>query len=489
MKSLRKSNVTATIIKNMAPHKEREDMDKLTYASATALAQSIRAKEISSEEVVDAYLQRIEEANPQLNAVVQLTADAARAQAREADAALAKGHIRGPLHGVPMTIKDNIETTGVICTGGTKGRASYVPKQDATVVARMHDAGAIMLGKTNLPELGLTFETDNLVYGRTNNPYDLSCTPGGSSGGEAAIIAAGGSPLGLGNDMGGSIRLSAHFCGIAGIKPTTGRVPRTGHFPWPGNWLDMLWQPGPMARFVEDLVLVLPIIVGVDWRDPSVVPMPFGDPRMVNLKSLRVAFHIDNGIMSPSREIVEVVKKTAKVLSEADMAVEEDLPSGIEQSYEIFFGLLAADGGAGMETLLHMVGTTEMHPWTNGLLEVCRATAMTTADFTRLMLKWAMFRSSMLSFMRKYDVIICPVCAYAAPPHGGTLAADRIPAFSYTMTYNLTGWPSVVVRGGTSPEGLPIGVQVVARPWREDIALAVAQNIETILGGWQRPPL
>jgi amidase len=186
-------------------------MDKLIYASATALAQSIRAKEISSEELVDAYLQQIEEVNPQLNAVVQLTADAARAQAREADAVLAKGHIRGPLHGVPMTIKDNIETTGVICTGGTNGRASYIPKHDATVVARMHDAGAIMLGKTNLPELGLAFETENLVYGRANNPYALSCTPGGSSGGEAAIIAAGGSPLGLGNDMGGKHSSSSPF--------------------------------------------------------------------------------------------------------------------------------------------------------------------------------------------------------------------------------------------------------------------------------------
>ena len=436
-----------------------------------------------------AYLQRIEEVNPKLNAVVQLTADAARAEAREADAALAHGEIKGPLHGVPMTIKDNIETAGVICTGGTKGRASFVPTQDAAIVARMRAAGAIMLGKTNLPELGLAFESDNLVYGRTNNPYDLSRTPGGSSGGEAAIIATGGSPLGLGNDMGGSIRLPAHFCGIAGIKPTTGRVPRTGHFPWPTGVLDMLWQPGPMARFVEDLILTLPIIAGVDWRDPTVVPMPLGDPKTVDLKSLRIAFHTDNGILSPTPETVEVVKKTAKVLSDADMTVEEDRPEGIEQSFEIFSGLLAADGGAGIEMLLQMVGTTEMHPWLQGLLELGRANAMTTPEFDVLMLNWAMFRSSMLSFLEKYDVIICPVCAYPALSHGVTFDEDKIPAFSYTITYNLTGWPGVVVRGGTSPEGLPIGVQVVARPWREDVALAVAQHIETVLGGWQRPPL
>lgn len=464
-------------------------MDKLIYASATALAQAIRAKEISSEEVVDAYLQRIEEVNPMLNAVVQLTADAARAQAREADAALARGNIRGPLHGVPITIKDNIETVGVICTGGTKGRASFVPTQDATAVARMRAAGAIMLGKTNMPELGLAFETDNLVYGRTANPYDLSRTPGGSSGGEAAIISAGGSPLGLGNDMGGSIRLPAHFCGIAGIKPTTGRVPRTGHFPYPSRWLDPLWQTGPMARFVEDLILTLPIIAGVDWRDPTVIPMPFGDPKKVDLKRLRIAFYTDNGIMSPTPEIVEVVKKTANALSDAGMTVEEERPEGIAQSHYIFNGLLAADGGAGVEMLLRMVGTTEMHRWTQGLQEFCRGIAMTTAEFGGLMLNWAMFRSSMLSFMEKYDVIICPVCAYPALPHKATMARDNVPGMSYTMTYNLTGWPGVVVRGGTSPEGLPIGVQVVARPWREDVALAVAQHMENALGGWQRPPL
>jgi len=465
-------------------------MDKLIYASATALARAIRAKEVSSEEVVNAYLQRIEEVNPKLNAVVQLTADAARAQAREADAALARGHVKGLLHGVPVTVKDNIETAGVICTGGTKGRASFVPTQDATVVARMRAAGAIMLGKTNMPELGLAFETDNLVYGRTNNPYDLSRTPGGSSGGEAAIIAAGGSPLGLGNDMGGSIRLPSHFCGIAGIKPTTGRVPRTGHYPWPENWLDMLWQPGPMARFVEDLILTLPIIAGVDWRDPAVVPMPIGDPKKVDLKSLRVAFHTDNGILSPTPEIVEVVKKTAKVLSDAGVTVKEDRPEGIEQTQELFFGLLAADGGAeDPQRGLQIAGTTEMHPWTQGLLEFCQANAMTTAEFTHFMVRWAMFKASMLSFLEKYDVIICPVCAYPALPHNAIMALDKLPGVSYTMTYNLTGWPSVVVRGGTSPEGLPIGVQVVARPWREDVALVVARHIETVLGGWRSPPL
>ena len=217
---------------------------ELIFASAGEQAKAIRDKQISSQELVRACIKRIEEVNPKLNAVVQLPAETALRQAREADKALAKGEIRGPLHGVPFTLKDAIETEGVISTGGTLGRASYVPKEDATVVKRLRAAGGVLLGKTNCPELGWAWESDNLVYGRTNNPYDLSLSPGGSSGGESAIIAAGGSPLGLGSDAGGSVRFPAHCTGIAGIKPTSGRVPRTGHFPGPGGTLDALWQIG-----------------------------------------------------------------------------------------------------------------------------------------------------------------------------------------------------------------------------------------------------
>jgi len=464
-------------------------MDDLIYASATTLAKAIQSKEVTSEEVINAHLERIQEVNPKLNAVVQLTADSAREQARKADAALARGEITGPLHGVPITIKDNIETAGVISTSGTKGRANFIPAEDATVVKRMKNAGAIMLGKTNLPEVGLAFESDNLVYGRTNNPYDLSRTPGGSSGGEAAIIASGGSPLGLGNDAGGSIRLPSHFTGIAGIKPNTGRFPRTGHFFPPGGLIDTLWQVGPMARFVEDLILTMPILYGVDWRDPGVIPMTLGDPSDVDIKSLKVSFHTDNGIMAPSPETVEVVKAAAKSLSDAGLEVEEARPTGIEQTYDLFMGLFAADGGAGVKMMLGMVGTTEVHPLMAKLQEMQKAGEMSTAESGGLVFQWDMFRSTMLSFLKNYDVIICPVNATPAMEHGETFDEEKFPAFSYTMTYNLTGWPGAVVRGGTSPEGLPIGVQIVSRPWREDVALAVAQHLETALGGWKRPPL
>jgi amidase len=310
-----------------------QSTDELLYASAAALAKAIREKKVSSEEVVSAYLRRIEEVNPKLNAIVQLTAEVARAQARDADAALARGEIKGPLHGVPFTVKDTIETAGVTCTSGTKGRASFVPTQDATAVTRLRAAGAILLGKTNTSELGLGFETDNVVYGRTNNPYDVSRTPGGSSGGEAALIAAGGSPLGL---CSANISQPAHFCGIAGLSPTPTHVPRTGHFPPPTGPGADIFQVGLMARFVEDLSLTLPIVAGIDGRDPAIVSMSFSDPKTITLKGLRVAVYSENEIMSPTPETVATVRAAAKTLSDAGAIVEEARPPRVEESYERF---------------------------------------------------------------------------------------------------------------------------------------------------------
>ena len=457
-------------------------MEELIYKPATMLASMIRRKEVSSVEVVEAYLQRIEAVNPKLNAVVQLSVETARTQAQQADAALARGDSQGPLHGVPMTIKDSLDTAGVISTGGTKGRASFVPTADATVVARLRAAGAILLGKTNTPEFTLSFETDNLIYGRTSNPYDLSRTSGGSSGGAAAIIAAGGSPFDIGSDYGGSIRLPAHCCGIAGIKPTAGRVPRTGHiFPF-GGILDTFQQLGPLARTVNDLKLLLPLIVGPDWIDPAIVPLPLGNPEAVPLNPLRVAFHTDNGVLAPTQATAAVIRKAATLLADEGMRVEEARPKGIEQSYETFRALVSADGGAAVRRLLQAAGTTE-----HSFPGLSAAQAVSAAQLDALIVKWYRIRSAMLSFFREYEVILCPVNAYPALPHGSM--EEVLQAFSYTMTYNLTGWPGAVVRGGTSPEGLPIGIQIVAQPWREEVALAVAAYLEKALGGWQRPPL
>ena len=460
---------------------------ELIYESTSALVEAIRSRKVSSEEIVQACINRMEDVNAKLNAVVQLPAELVLQQARDADQALARGEIKGPLHGVPFTLKDAIETKGIICTGGTEGRSHYVPNEDAVVVKRLREAGAILLGKTNCPELGWAWESDNLIYGRTNNPYDLELSPGGSSGGESALIAAGGSPFGLGSDAGGSVRFPAHCTGIASIKPTSGRVPRTGHFPGPGGILDALWQIGPLARFVEDLALVLPVVSGIDGRDAAIVPMPLGDPRAIDPRRLRIAFHTDNGIATPSGEIAEVVKKAAAALAREGIPVEEVRPRVIEQTYEIYFSLFTADGGAGVESMLKMAGTTRVHPLMRRVLELQRQGAKSAGEFAALVGQWDTFRREMLSFMSNYDAILCPVCSFAGMVHGSTY--DRLSCFSYTMTSNLTGWPAAVVRGGTTQQGLPIGVQIIARPWREDVALAVAQLLQDTLGGWQRPPI
>lgn len=462
-------------------------MKEFICASAKSIAKAIRDKSVSSYEVVEACIRQIETINPKINAVVQLDAQRALDQAKKADEELSKGQVRGTLHGVPMTIKDNLDTAGMITTGGTTGRAGFVPDTDATVVSRLRSAGAILVGKTNTPELTLAYETDNLIYGRTSNPYDLERTSGGSSGGAAAVLAAGGIPFDIGSDTGGSIRLPSHACGTAGIRPTSGRVPRTGHILPPGGVMDFLTQIGPMSRHVEDLAVILPIIAGVDWKDPSIIPMPMRSPDHVDLSKLRVAFHTDNGIAAPTPEIQSAVRSAAESLGDVVAQVAEKCPAGIEQALELNTELTIGDGGAWIRHLLDDFGTTAVHPWIQGILDIAEDHPLPLPEFSHLFLRLDRFRSRMLSFMASFDALICPVNATPALPHGQSI--ENYPNFSYTFTYNLTGWPGAVVRVGESAEGLPIGVQIVARPWREDVALKIAEYLETVFGGWQQPDM
>jgi amidase len=452
--------------------------------SATKIAETIRSREISCEELISAYIRRIEEVNPSLNAVVQLCADRAIIEARVADQALAGNEPQGPLHGVPITIKDNLDTAGIVSTGGTKGRSAFVPTRDATAVARLRSAGAILLGKTNTPELTMAFETENLIYGRTNNPYDLSCTCGGSSGGAAAILAAGGAALDVGSDTGGSIRVPSHFCGTVGIKPTAGLIPKTGHILPLGGIVDTMTQLGPMARNTEDLALALPILAGVDWNDPSVVPMPIRDYRKLPIKDCRVAFFYNNGIFEPSAETTAAIASAVKLLEDSGASVEEAQPSVVKNVYDLTIALWTADGGAGFEAVLREAGTTEVHPFMAGVLDSCRSGAQDPGKLTALLERWSWFRTEMLRFIEPFDVLLTPVLPFVALPHGTTFNDELFPGFSYTMIHNLTGWPAVVIRVGTSAGGLPIGVQVAAKPWREDVALAVGQHLEAAVAPW-----
>jgi amidase len=457
----------------------------LTWATAAQLAELIRRKQVSSLEAVDACILRIEAVQPEINAVVQLTADRAREAARSADQALARGGSPGPLHGVPMTIKDSLDTVGIVTTGGTRGRRDFVPSEDATVVARLKAAGAILLGKTNTPELTLSYETDNPIYGRTNNPWDPTRSPGGSSGGAGAIVATGGAAFDIGSDTGGSIRVPSHFCGVAGIKPTSGRVPRTGHIIPAEGHLQSWTQLGPLARSVDDLALILGVIAGPDGRDAAIAPVPLGDHRGIDLPTLRVAVHTDNGIRAPAAEIAKAVTDAAGALASAGAAIEERRPDGLAEGFSLAIELYSADGGAWVKRLLAKAGTTEPGPSLAGLMGQLRA--VPSADLTAAIERWDVWRGMMLRFLDRYDAILCPPCALIAPPHGGASSGDTFPAFSYTFCYNMTGWPAAVVRAGTSPEGFPIGVQIVGRPWREDVVLALSAAIERGLGGFQAP--
>lgn len=458
--------------------------DPIEFSSAGAMADAVAKKRVSAEELVRACLARIEAVNPRLNAVVQVDPTGALARARELDAALARGDRLGPLHGVPMTIKDSLDTAGLVTTGGTLGRKGFVPTADATVVDRLRQAGAILLGKTNTPELTLSFESDNLIYGRTSNPYDPSRTSGGSSGGAAAIVAAGGAAFDIGSDYGGSIRLPSHFCGVAGLKPTAGRVPRTGHvYPF-GGVQDGFQQIGPIARSVADLALLLPIIMGPDFIDPGVVPQPWRDPAETTLSGLRVAYHADNGIATPTPETIQTVEAVAKALADGGATVVSARPTGADRAMAVGLPVYFWDGGAAIRRLLQEAGTTE-----TTLGASIGGTKASAIDIEASIHALDVWRSEMLRFFRDHDVILCPVCAAPAMPHGQAAAPASFPQFSYTFTYNLTGWPGAVVRAGTSPEGLPIGVQIVARPGREDVALAVAGFVERARGGYQRPPL
>jgi amidase len=456
----------------------------LNELSVVDMAEAVRARRITSAELVDACLRRIDAVNPKINAVVRLAPNARR-EADAADADIRAGRSRGPLHGVPFTIKDSLDTAGLVTTAGSVGWASRVPGRDATVVARLKAAGGILLGKTNTPEFTWSDETDNDVFGRTNNPYDLARTPGGSSGGAGAIVAAAGSPLDIGSDTGDSIRQPAHVCGIAGLKPTSGRVPRTGHSPSYGGVLESLTQLGPMARRVDDLALVLPIIAGPDGEDPHVHPVPLRDPADVDIASLRVVTFTDNGVRQPTPETAAAVRAAADAIERTGARTREEVPPAIGDAWTAWDGLLRADGWAWLKRLITAAGTPGLGSYETR--QWIREDPLRGDALSALVERADGIRARLLRWVQDVDLIVCPAMPQPAIHHGDSEASWF--GDTYSDVHNLTGWPSVVVRGGTSPEGLPIGVQLVAQPWREDVALAGARVVEAASGGWQRPAI
>jgi amidase len=439
-------------------------MNEILALSGVAQAALIRKRKISPEELFRLHLEQIAEVNPGINAVVEVLPFS---EPKE-----------GPLRGVPFSIKDSIEVEGTVCSAGTLGyQNAPKSKRDATLVARLRAAGAIPVARTNLPDLLFAFESDNLIFGRTNNPYDYSRTSGGSSGGEAALIASCGSPFGLGSDAAGSVRLPAHYCGIASLKPTSGRLARTGHVPPAGGWIEALWQIGPMARHVEDLQALMPILLGSDGEDRTVVPMPYSE---VPLENLRIAYFTHNGFAEPDAETQAVVREAARALGAV-----EARPPGVERSYDLEMMFLGADGGDGVRAFLRSIGSDRTHPLLEGWLGKLEKYRTDLKGFASYWTLIDRFRASMEPYLTLNDLILSPVSTSAAVAHGTSIEEKNFKGFSYTMTHNLTGWPAAVVRCGTSSDGLPIGVQVAGAPWREDIVLGAARRLEEIFGGWR----
>ncbi|BBZ39679.1 amidase [Mycobacterium conspicuum] len=463
---------------------------ELCHLPAHELVRLMTSRSVSCREVTQAHLAQIERVNPTLNALVEAAdPEECLRLADHADECAARGRPLGAAHGLPVVVKDVIKVAGLACSGGSSALRAVAPA-DATAVARLRGAGAIVLGLTNVPELGRGAESNNSLYGRTNNPYDLARTPGGSSGGSAALVAAGGAALSVGTDEGGSIRQPSHNTGIAGLKPSHGRIPRTGNvFGSAPGIFGPFSHYGPLARSVADLFLGLSIMQGPDLRDPYAVPAPLGNPADVDLASLRVATYLDDGISAPTDEVAAVVTAAAAAVGEVAAHVRHAIPGCLGRTMELLWTsvFLGGDGGQEFEEVLRALGVTE----TSEELAEFRAQAskveFSVTHARRRLAELDQYRVDMLKFMADYDVIVCPAMPTPAKPHHHGLV--EVSDFSHLMVHNITRWPAAVVRCGTSNDGLPIGVQIVARPWQDATALAVAAHLETVFGGWQPPPL
>lgn len=446
-------------------------------------------------ELVEAHLSRIERVNPQINAFVSLDPKRVRREAAAAQAAVQSGERLGPLHGVPITIKSSIDVRGLPCEAGTKLRAGNVPEKDAPLVARLKAAGAIILGNTNVPELLMAYETDNLLYGRTNNPWDLTRTPGGSSGGEAAAIAAGCSAGGVGSDGGGSIRVPAHFSGICGLKPTPGRIPATGHFPGSVGPFTQLGVVGPMARNVGDVKLLFEVMAGPDDGDVRSAPVPLHPPGAeVRLRKVRIGYFEDDGLAPVTMETRQAIRTAADSLREQGFDVEPFRPEGLEEARKLWWLFFGLTGGLVLGPMLEG-HESELSPILREFNGIVHSDERLTLD--RLLNAWMerdQRRINFLEQMREFPVLLCPVCSVPAFRHGERAwqiegkEVKYLDSMRYTQWFNLLGNPGMVIPAGLSPEGLPIGVQFVGKPYEEELIMGVASCVEKACGNWKKPP-
>jgi Asp-tRNA(Asn)/Glu-tRNA(Gln) amidotransferase A subunit family amidase len=470
-------------------------MNDLIFLSAVAMAEQVRSKNISPVELVAAHLAQIEKLNPRLNAFVQVDEEWARRAARAAEKAVMQKKTPGPLHGVPISIKSSISVAGLRHESGTRLRAGLVATQDAPLVTRLKNAGAIVLGVTNAPEFLMAWETDNLLHGRTNSPWDLERTPGGSSGGEAAAIAAGMSAGGVGSDGGGSIRVPAHFSGICGLKPTPGRVPATGHFPVSAGPFALIGVVGPMARTVADLKALFEVMQGPDDGDTCAAPVPVCWPSADAVKNLKIGYFEDDGRTPVTPETRAAVRTAAEALRSAGFKVEPFQPQGLEEARQLWHKFFVVASAMLLKPMFKE-GDADLSPILKQFLD--EAAVQPAHPGRSLLDAWIqrdLLRARFLAQMQQYPILLCPAAAIPAFRHGERSwqvegkTIHYLDAWSYTEFFNLLGNPAAVVPVGHSPEGLPIGVQIVGRPWEEEQVLFVAAALEKECGVWKIPPI
>jgi amidase len=441
------------------------------------MAAMVRDGAISPVELVALHLKQIEARNPALNAFVAVFAEQALAEARDRERAAQQDEPRGLLHGVPVTIKDSFDIAGQATVVGSRLRTPAPAADDAPPVARLRSQGAILLGRTNTPELLAAFETDNFVTGRTNHPLDCERTPGGSSGGEAAAIASCCSPGGLASDGGGSIRIPAHFCGIAGFKPTPGRISGVGHTPSLGHPAGLMAAVGPMARTAQDLRLLFSAVAGYDPQDPFSAPVPLRQP---GLDGVRVGVWEQFYDVPVDPEIRTAVVRAGTLLEGMGFAVEPLTPAGMERAPNVWSVLFGQWPAAATRKLVE--GREREAHWT--LLESLGGAAPSAEQILVNLAARDRMRASLLRQMETTAAILMPVCGITAFRHRerkwqtGGKALGLFQAIMPAVFANVLGLPAVTIPMGVSSTGLPIGVQLVGRPYEDELLLELAVRLE-----------
>ena len=470
----------------------QQTMNTSYYSTLREIAENIRSKSVSPMEIVEVHLQRIQKWRPKLNAFVHLDDERARQRARAAESSVARGERIGPLHGVPLTIKSCIDVAGWPCPAGSLLRKDYVPVHDAPLVTRLKAAGAILLGNTNTPEFLMAYESNNLLTGKTSNPWDFARSAGGSSGGEAAAIGSGCSAGGVGSDGGGSIRVPAHFCGICGLKPTPGRIPATGHFPPCAGAFSWIGVVGPMARTIADLRLLFEVMAGPDPGDALSAPVPSRAFREGELRGLRVGILDSDALGVATPETLAAVERAAKSLRERGFTVEPFRIEGLDRALDLWWfffgpviGALFQQSTAGHEERISPMLREYLSYATSGA-------PISLQQFMNGCADRDLLRAEILRQMQDTPILLSPVSTVPAFRHG---QGNYLPGTGYreTMRFsqwlNLTGFPGASVPVTVSNDGLPIGVQVIGRPFEDELVLAVAEAIEQSRGPWQPPPL